>query len=155
MSFEGRIEDLNLRLLPAPGSGGIYQPVRIVDGCAYVSGHGPLCEDESYIIGKVGVDLGVAEAHAAARQTGLAILSSLKSTLGTLDKVDCLIKSFGMVNSSPEFSDHPQVINGYSELMVEVFGQEKGVGARSAVGMGSLPNNMAVEIEAVFKVLTD
>ena len=155
MSAEQKIVDLGLQLPPAPKPGGIYQPVSVHDGLAYVSGHGPLLEDQTYITGRVGADLDTNRAKEAARQTGLAILASLKAKLGSLDKVNRLVKSFGMVNAEPDFAEHPQVINGYSELMREVFGPENGVGARSAVGMGSLPGNMTVEIEAVFEILTD
>lgn len=155
MSAEQKIVDLGLQLPPAPKPGGIYQPVLVHDGLAYVSGHGPLLEDQTYITGRVGADLDTNRAKEAARQTGLAILASLKAKLGSLDKVNRLVKSFGMVNAEPDFAEHPQVINGYSELMRDVFGPENGVGARSAVGMGSLPGNMTVEIEAVFEILTD
>lgn len=152
MTAEKRLIDLKLQLPPAPKPGGVYQPVFVQGNLAYVSGHGPLRCDDSYITGKVGSELEVEEAKLAARQTGLAILSSLRTKLGSLTRVKRLVRSFGMVNAPPDFSEHPQVINGYSELMAEVFGEENGIGARSAVGMGSLPNNMAVEIEAVFEV---
>ena len=155
MSAEQKIVDLGLQLPPAPKPGGIYQPVLVHDGLAYVSGHGPLLEEQTYITGRVGADLDTNRAKEAARQTGLAILASLKAKLGSLDKVNRLVKSFGMVNAEPDFAEHPQVINGYSELMRDVFGPDNGVGARSAVGMGSLPGNMTVEIEAVFEILTD
>jgi enamine deaminase RidA (YjgF/YER057c/UK114 family) len=155
MSAEQKIVGLGLQLPPAPKPGGIYQPVLVHDGLAYVSGHGPQLDDQTYITGRVGADLDTNRAKEAARQTGLAILASLKAKLGSLDKVNRLVKSFGMVNAEPDFAEHPQVINGYSELMREVFGLENGVGARSAVGMGSLPGNMTVEIEAVFEILTD
>ncbi|MBC8326303.1 MAG: RidA family protein [Verrucomicrobia subdivision 3 bacterium] len=152
MGAEHRIEVLNLDLPPAPKPGGVYQPVFISDNFAYVSGHGPLLNDESYITGKVGAELNTEAAKVAARQTGLAILASLRVKLGSLDRVAQLVKSFGMVNATSDFLEHPLVINGYSELMAEVFGPEKGVGARSAVGMGSLPGNIAVEIEAIFEI---
>jgi enamine deaminase RidA (YjgF/YER057c/UK114 family) len=137
MSAEQKLKELGLQLPSAPKPGGVYQPVLIQGNMAYVSGHGPLLKEGSY------------------RQTGLAILASLKASLGSLDRVNRLVKSFGMVNAAPNFSEHPQVINGYSELMCEVFGPVNGVGARSAVGMGSLPGNITVEIEAVFDILTD
>ena len=155
MTAEQKIIEMGLLLPPAPKPGGVYQPVLILGNLAYVSGHGPLLEDQTYITGRVGKDLDVDAAKDAARQTGLAILASLQLKFGTLAKVERLVKSFGMVNADPGFSHHPQVINGYSELMREVFGSENGVGSRSAVGMGSLPGNMVVEIEAVFKVSTD
>jgi|TARA_B100001971_G_C18151177_1_gene515902 enamine deaminase RidA (YjgF/YER057c/UK114 family) len=155
MNAEAKIAELELQLPPAPKPGGVYQPVLIIGNFAYVSGHGPVLEDESYITGRVGSDLDVAEGKSAARQTGLAILASLRAHLGSLDRIKQLVKSFGMVNAMPDFAEHPQVINGYSELMAEVFGPKNGVGTRSAVGMGSLPNNIAVEIEAVFEVISD
>ena len=155
MSAETKIAELKLQLPPAPKPGGVYQPVLIKGNLAYVSGHGPVLEDKSYITGRVGSDLDTAVAKDAARQTGLAILASLRVRLGSLDRVKQLVRSFGMVNATPDFAEHPEVINGYSELMAEVFGPENGVGTRSAVGMGSLPNNIAVEIEAVFEVTDD
>ena len=155
VSVEVKIAELELQLPPAPKPGGVYRPVLVQGNLAYVSGHGPVLEDGSYIIGRVGTDLDTVTAKNAARQTGLAILASLKGHLGSLDRVKQLVKSFGMVNATQDFTEHSQVINGYSELMVEVFGPENGVGTRSAVGMGSLPNNMSVEIEAVFEVIGD
>jgi len=155
VSVEVKIAELELQLPPAPKPGGVYQPVLLLGNLAYVSGHGPVLEDGSYIIGRVGTDLDTVTAKNAARQTGLAILASLKGHLGSLDRVKQLVKSFGMVNATQDFTEHPQVINGYSELMVEVFGPKNGVGTRSAVGVGSLPNNMSVEIEAVFEVIGD
>jgi enamine deaminase RidA (YjgF/YER057c/UK114 family) len=104
------------------------------------------------ICGKVGVDATEASAKDAARVTALAILATLKNHLGSLDRVVRLVKTLGMVNAVPEFGNQPQVINGYSDLMREVFGDD-GVGARSAVGMGSLPGNITVEIEAIFEVV--
>lgn len=149
---ESRIIELKLELPPAPKAMGVYKPVIVVGKMAYVSGHGPLKSDGSLITGRVGADLDLAAGKAAARQTGLAILASLRAALGTLDEIQRLVKTLGMVNSTPEFAEHPKVINGCSELFVEVFGPDLGVGARSAVGMGSLPGNIAVEIEAIFEV---
>lgn len=151
MSAEARLEELNLELPPAPKPGGVYKPVVQVGNLIYVSGHGPIRTDGSLIRGRVGVDLNEEEAFAAARQVGLTILASVRAYLGTLDRVVRTVKSLGMVNAVPEFTRHPQVINGYSELLRDVFG-ENGVGARSAVGMGSLPGNIPVEIEVVFEV---
>jgi enamine deaminase RidA (YjgF/YER057c/UK114 family) len=121
-----------------------------VGNLVYVSGHGPLRPDETYITGRVGTDLTLEEGKAAARQTGLAILASLRSALSSLDRVQRVVKVLGMVNAAADFTAHPQVVNGCSELFAEVWGPEFGVGARSAVGMGSLPANIAVEIEAIF-----
>ncbi|MBI5692464.1 MAG: RidA family protein [Verrucomicrobia bacterium] len=152
MDAESRLVELRLQLPPAPKPGGVYQPVVVVNQIAYVSGHGPLRPDGTLVSGRVGADLTLDEGRAAARQTGLAILATLRAHLGSLNRVKRLVKSLGMVNATPEFAQHPQVINGYSELMAEVFGAEAGVGARSAVGMGSLPGNIAVEIEAIFEL---
>src|SRR6185503_12464170 len=104
------------------------------------------------IDGRVGADLDLEGGKRAARQVGLAILATLRSELGSLNRVKRLVKTLGMVNATPDFRDHPQVINGFSELMADVFGKENGIGARSAVGMGSLPGNIAVEIEAIFEL---
>jgi hypothetical protein len=119
---------------------------------AYVSGHGPLRTDGSFITGRLGGDLDVPAGRAAARQTGLAMLASLRIALGTLDRVSRLVKLLGMVQATPEFRDHPAVINGCSELFAEIWGPDLGVGARSAVGFVSLPNSIAVEIEGIFEV---
>lgn len=152
MSPESRLAELQLVLPPLPKPGGIYQPVVVAGTMAYVSGHGPLQADGTWITGRVGADLTLEQGREAARQTGLAILATLRAHLGSLDRVNRLVKSLGMVNCPPDFAQHPQVINGYSELMAEVFGREAGVGARSAVGMGSLPGHIAVEIEAIFEL---
>ncbi len=150
MNPETRLKELELKLPPAPKPAGVYRPLMVVGNLAYVSGHGPFNEDGSLIIGRVGADLDLDKGKAAARQTGLAILATLREALGTLDKVERVIKVLGMVNCTPEFQKHPQVINGCSELFAEIWGPENGVGARSAVGMSSLPNSIAVEIEAIF-----
>jgi len=151
MGADARIEELKLELPPAPKPVATYVTALKHGNLLYVSGHGPLKPDGSMITGKLGDDLDVETGKAAARQVGLAILATLRSHLGSLDKVRRLIKSLGMVNSAHDFGDQPQVINGYSDLMKEVFG-EIGVGTRSAVGMGALPGNIAVEIEALFEV---
>ncbi len=151
MSAEARIAELKLQLPTPPKPGGVYKPVVQVGNICYVSGHGPLKVDGSLMTGKVGAGVTEEQAKEAARVTGLALLASLRAHLGSLDKVVRLVKSLGMVNAVPEFGRHPQVINGYSELMREIFGED-GVGARSAVGMGSLPGNISVEIEAIFEV---
>ena len=152
MSPEQRLKELNLELPPAPKPVAVYKPLVVVGDMAYVSGHGPLKPDKSLITGRVGADLDLAAGKIAARQVGLAILATLRSELGNLDRVRRLVKVLGMVNSTPDFKDHPQVINGCSELFADVFGKENGIGARSAVGMGSLPGNIAVEIEAIFEL---
>jgi enamine deaminase RidA (YjgF/YER057c/UK114 family) len=152
MSAEARIKELNLQLPPPPKPAGVYKPVVVVGNMAYVSGHGPLKSDGTMISGKVGVETDQQGGYAAARQVGLAILSTLRSQLGSLDRVKRLVKTLGMVNATADFKEHPAVINGYSELMKQVFGDDNGVGARSAVGMGSLPGNISVEIEAIFEL---
>jgi enamine deaminase RidA (YjgF/YER057c/UK114 family) len=151
MSAEARIQELALELPSAPKPVATYLTAARLGDLLYVSGHGPYCSDGSLIIGRLGDDMDIPAGQAAARQTGLAILATLRSHLGSLDKVVKLVKVLGMVNSTPEFGDQPLVINGFSDLMVEVFG-EAGKGARSAVGMGSLPRGIAVEIEAIFQV---
>ena len=153
MSAEAKLSSLGLILPPAPPKGGVYKPVVIIGGVAYVSGHGPYLPDGGMIRGRVGEDLDLAQGHAAARQTGLALLATLKKELGSLDRVKRVIKLLGMVNSTPEFADHPKVINGCSELFAQIWGEDAGVGARSAVGMGSLPGNIAVEIEGIFEIV--
>lgn len=152
MSAEQRIKELGLTLPPIPKPGGVYKPVVVTGNLAYVSGHGPLCADGTLIKGKVGQDLDLAAAQVAARQTGLAILATVRAELGSLDRIKRVIKTLGMVNATPDFPDHPKVINGYSELYAEIWGPDNGVGARSAVGMGSLPGNIAVEIEVIFEL---
>src|SRR5437867_13080983 len=152
MNAETRILELNFELPPAPKPVAVYKPLVIVGNLAYVSGHGPVKSDKSLMVGRVGADLDLATGKLAARQVGLTILATLRSELGSLDRVKRVIKVLGMVNCTPEFRDHPAVINGCSELFRDVFGPENGVGARSAVGMGSLPGNIAVEIEAVFEL---
>lgn len=152
MSHENRLTELQLELPPAPKPIAVYRPLVVCGNLAYVSGHGPLRADKTLITGKVGVDLDLAAGKLAARQVGLAILATLKSELGSLDRVARLIKVLGMVNCREDFRDHPAVINGCSELFADVFGREHGIGARSAVGMGSLPGDIAVEIEAIFEL---
>jgi enamine deaminase RidA (YjgF/YER057c/UK114 family) len=152
MTHEERFARLQLALPTAPRPVAVYRPVVVVQGLAYVSGHGPLRTDGSVIQGRVGAELDLKAGHAAARQVGLAILATLRAHLGSLDKVKRVIKLLGMVNSAPDFYDHPKVINGCSELFADVFGEADGIGARSAVGMGPLPNNIAVEIEAIFEL---
>lgn len=151
MSAEAKLVELGIELPPAPPKGGVYKPVVFTGNIAYVSGHGPYRSDETYMTGKVGADLDTEGATAAARQTGLALLATIRDQLGSLDKVKRVIKTLGMVNATPEFGEHPQVINGCSELFGEVFGDD-GIGARSAVGMGSLPGNIPVEIEIIIEV---
>ena len=152
MSAEENFQKLNLTLPPAPKPLGVYKPLLIVGNFVYVSGHGTIKEDGSLIIGKVGTDFTTDEGKHAARQVGLAILSTLKKNLGSLNRIKRVIKTLGMVNATPDFERHPYVINGCSELFAQVWGEENGVGVRSAVGMGSLPDNIPVEIEVIFEL---
>ena len=152
MTAEARLAKLNLELPPAPKPVAVYKPLVIAGNMAYVSGHGPLKPDKTLITGRVGQDLDLDAGKLAARQVGLAILATLRNELGSLDRVKRVIKVLGMVNATPDFPDHPKVINGCSELFADVFGPDDGIGSRSAVGMGSLPGNIAVEIEAIFEL---
>lgn len=152
MSADARITELNLELPPAPKPAGVYKPLVIAGNMAYASGHGPVKLDGTMIEGRVGDDLDLEAGKIAARQVGLSILATLRVNLGSLDRVGRLVKLLGMVNCTPDFHEHPAVINGCSELFAEVFGEENGIGARSAVGMVVLPGNIPVEIEAIFKI---
>lgn len=152
MSAETHLLELKLELPTAPVPVAVYKPLVMVGNLAYVSGHGPLRTDGTLITGRVGAELTLEEGKGAARQVGLAILATLRKHLGSLDHVKRVVKLLGMVNSAPDFYEHPKVINGCSELFAEIWGPDHGVGARSAVGMGPLPGNIAVEIEAIFEI---
>ena len=152
MSAEARIAELKLELPKAPKPAGTYSPVVVIGDLCYVSGHGPLKTDLTMITGLVGKDLNVEQGQFAARQCGLAILATVRNALGSLDRVNRLVKTLGMVNSAPDFYQQPAVMNGFSQLMADVFGADHGVGARSAVGMGPLPGNIAVEVECIFEL---
>ena len=152
MSADARISELELELPPAPKPAGVYKPCLIIDGMCYVSGHGPLKSDKTLITGRVGDNMDKQQGYDAARQTGLAILATLKANLGSLDKVKRVVKVLGMVQCTDEFGEQPSVINGCSELFAQVFGEENGIGTRSAVGLNALPGDIAVEIEAIFQV---
>ena len=149
---EQRFAQLGLTLPPAPTPIGVYKPFLITGNYLYVSGHGPLKEDKTLVIGRIGMDMDQERGKLAALQVGLTILSTIKTHLGSLDKVKRVIKVLGMVNCVPEFEKHPYIINGCSELFAKVWGEENGIGVRSAVGMGSLPDNIPVEIEAMFEL---
>ena len=153
MNLIDRITDLNLKLPPAPKPVGVYKPILVVDNFLYISGQGPINSDGSLITGKVGSDLDKKEAKLAARQVGLTMLSTILNNFKKINQIKRIVKVLGMVNSDQDFIDHPYVINGFSELMVEVFGEKMGIGVRSAVGM-TLPQNIAVEIEAQFEINT-
>ena len=148
---ESKLTELGLELPKAPKPMGLYKPVLVIGNLLYVSGQGPLKPDGTLIKGKVGKDLTMEEGKLAARQVGLAMLSTIKSNIGDLNKIKRIVKTLGMVNSTSDFEQHPAVINGFSELMADLFGEDNGVGVRSAVGM-ILPGNIAVEIEAMFEL---
>lgn len=152
MSATRAFEALGLVLPPAPKPAGVYKPCLVVGRHVYVSGHGPLLPDGTLIRGRVGRDLDLDGGKHAARQVGLAILATLTAHLGSLDRIGRVIKVLGMVNCTPEFESHPKVINGCSELFAAVWGPDLGIGVRSAVGMGSLPDDIPVEIEAMFEL---
>jgi enamine deaminase RidA (YjgF/YER057c/UK114 family) len=152
MSIEKKLADLNLSLPAVSPSKGIYKRCVVVKNLLYVSGHVSVKDDGTTLKGKLGKDLSDDEGKIAARQSGLAILSSIKDHLGDLDKIKRVIKILGMVNSVPDYENHPAIINGCSELYVQLWGEENGKGVRSAVGMGSLPGNAAIEIEAIFEL---
>ncbi|MEW4456291.1 RidA family protein [Bremerella sp. JC817] len=152
MSFDANLAALNVELPPAPKAMGLYKPAVTVGNLVYLSGHGPLSTDGTLQLGKIGQDLDQEQGYAAARQTGLAMLATLKAHLGSLDKIKRLVKTFGLVNCVDGFSQQPAVINGFSELMKEVFGEDCGIAARSAVGVNALPANMCVEVEAIFEL---
>ena len=151
-SAEKKLASLGWRLPPAPKPVGLYKPVVIVGNLAYVSGHGPLKDDGSLMLGRVGDDLDVAGGQAAAKQTALAMLATLKIQLGSLDRVVRIVKTLGLVRCTDDFGQSPLVINGFSQVFVDLLGSDLGVGARSALGTNSLPNGMAVEVEAIFEI---
>ena len=151
-SVDEKLKELGFELPTLPASKGIYKRCLIDGKNLYVSGHISVNTDGSSITGKLGKDLSEEQGKAAARQCGLAILSSLKAELGDLQKIKRVMKVLGMVNATPEYEKHPIVINGCSELFVELWGEDNGKGVRSAVGMGSLPGNVAVEVEAMFEI---
>lgn len=151
MSAEQRIQELGLELPPAPPKGGVYKPLVTVGNLAYLSGHGPFLPDGSYQTGRLGEDLSLEEGQAAARQVGLALLATIRAELGSLDRVKRVIKTLALVNSTPDFTEQPQTINGFSELFGEVFGDD-GIGARSAMGTNVLPGNIPVEIEVILEI---
>ncbi|MBN9297924.1 MAG: RidA family protein [Filimonas sp.] len=149
---EERFKQLGLTLPPAPAPLGVYKPYLIDGKYLYLSGHGPVQDDKSLIIGRIGADIDMEAGKLAARQVGLTMLSTIKTHVGSLDKVKRVIKVLGMVNCIADFERHPYIINGCSELFAAVWGEENGVGVRSAVGFGSLPDNIPVEIEALFEL---
>lgn len=152
MSADEKLKSLNLDMPPAPKPMGLYKPCVIVDNIAYLSGHGPLKSDGTLINGRLGKDLSVEEGQKAAQQTGMAMLATLQSALGSLDRVKRVVKLLGLVQSTDDFDQQPAVINGCSQLFADVFGEENGISARSAIGTNALPGGIAVEIEGIFEI---
>lgn len=149
---EENLQKLGLELPPTPTPRGVYKPFVIVGDLIYVAGHGPYLKDGGLMKGKIGSEVDVETGIRAAEQTGLAILATLKSAVGSLDKIKRVVKILGMVNCVDSFEDHPKVINGCSDLFAKIWGEENGIAVRSAVGMNSLPINIPVEIEAMFEL---
>ncbi|GAA5510848.1 RidA family protein [Novipirellula caenicola] len=152
MSAEVKLKELGIELPTPPKPVGVYKPIVIAGNMAYLSGHGPLKPNKSLITGRLGLDMDVEAGYDAARLTGLGMLATLKTHLGSLDKVTRLVKLLGLVRCTDGFDKQPAVINGCSELFRDVFGEDAGVAARSALGTNALPGGIAVEIEAIFEV---
>jgi enamine deaminase RidA (YjgF/YER057c/UK114 family) len=152
MTPDERFAQLDLTLPSAPQPMGVYKPLLVDGSHCYVSGHGPLLPDKKFIIGRIGTDMNLDEGKLAAKQVALTILATLKANLGSLNKIKRVVKVLGMVNCAAGFEKHPYIINGCSELFAQVWGEENGIGVRSAVGVGSLPDNIPVEIEALFEL---
>jgi enamine deaminase RidA (YjgF/YER057c/UK114 family) len=156
MSAEARLAaklaQLGLELPPAPEPKGVYKPLILLDTLAFTSGHLPTLSSGTLVKGRVGADLDVAAGYHAAMLAGLGILATLRKALGSLNHVRRVVKVFGMVNCTDDFEQQPAVLNGCSELLAEVFGPEAGIGARSAIGVNTLPLGVPVEIEAVFEI---
>lgn len=152
MSAELKLVELGISLPPAPKPIGLYKPMLIVGNLAYLSGHGPLNSDGTLHLGRVGDDITLEQGNRAARQTGLALLATIRANLGSLDRVVRVVKLLGLVRCTEAFDKQPAVINGCSQLFVDLWGSDLGIGVRSALGTNSLPSGMAVEIEAIFEI---
>jgi enamine deaminase RidA (YjgF/YER057c/UK114 family) len=154
--IDEKLKSLGLELPPAPKPIGLYKPMLIVGGLIYVSGHGPLKSDRTLITGRLGGKqadgLTLEQGQNAARQTGLAILATLKAGLGSLDRIARVVKLLGLVRCTDDFDQQPAVINGCSQLFVDLWGDDHGIGVRSALGTNALPGGIAVEIEAIFEI---
>ena len=155
MSIETRLKELGIELPPAPKPVGNYVPGVLVGNLLFMSGCGPRHADGRSMTGKLGADVDMERGYEAARLVALNMLANIRAVLGSLDRVERVVKTLGMVNCTPEFNDMPKVINGFSDLFVELLGPENGRGARSAVGMGALPGQIAVEVEMVLQVRAD
>ena len=149
---EQKLQALGLELPPAPKPVGLYKPMLLVGNLAYLSGHGPLKSDKTLITGRLGADMSLEEGFNAARQTGLAMLATLKEGLGSLDRVSRVVKLLGLVRCTDDFGQSPAVINGCSQLFLDLWGDDHGIGVRSALGTNALPGSIAVEIEAIFEI---
>ncbi len=152
MSAEARLAELGIVLPPAPKPGGVYKPLVRVGNLAWLSGHGPCLDGETYQTGRVGAEVNLEQAQVAARNTGLSLLATMKRELGSLDRVSRLIKTLALVNCTDDFTQQPLVVNGFSDLFAEVFGPDAGVGARSALAANTLPGNIPVEIEIIVEL---
>jgi enamine deaminase RidA (YjgF/YER057c/UK114 family) len=152
MSFESRLIELGLELPPPAKSIGVYRPIHVAGGMICLSGHGPVRPDGTATCGRLGENLDVAAGYDASRRAAMATLATLRGHFGNLDAVRRIVKTTAFVNAAPSFKEHPAVVNGFSELMRDVFGSEAGIGARSAVGVASLPGGWAVEIETIFEL---
>ncbi len=152
MDAEKRLAELGIKLPPPTRSLAIYKKIVVVDRMAYLSGHIPISEDGEIMRGKVGRDVTVEQANAAARRCGIALLATLRNEIGSLNRVSRLVKTTGMVNCTDDFTQQPEVVNGCSQLIVDLFGEDCGKGARAAVGMASLPRGAICEIEMIFEL---
>lgn len=152
MSVEQRVKELGLELPPVPKPIGNYVGGVLVGELLFMSGVGPRLKEGGSIAGKLGADTTTEQGYAAARVVGLNMLANVRAVLGSLDRIERVVKVLGMVNCTPQFAEMPKVINGFSDLFVEVLGEQRGRGARSAVGMAALPNGIAVEVEMVLQV---
>ena len=152
MNTDEKMISLGIELPSRPVAAGLYKPLFLDGDLAYFSGHLPINFDGSMISGCVGVDLTQEQATFAARQAGLNVLATVKAELGSLNRVCQVVKILGMVNAPSNFSQHPQIVNGCSELFRDIWGEDKGIGVRSAFGVSGLPANACVEIEGIFKI---
>jgi enamine deaminase RidA (YjgF/YER057c/UK114 family) len=152
VSAEARLQELGIELPPIPPAVGNYVGAVAVGDILFVAGHGPFQDGRPQFIGKLGREFGVEEGQQAARLVALNMLATIRETVGSLDRVKRVVKLLCLVNSMPEFGDQPKVANGASDLLVELFGEERGKHARSAIGMGALPFGIAVEIEGIFEL---
>ena len=150
--IDKKLAQLDLTLPPAPKPVGLYKPMLIVGNLAYVSGHGPLQSDGKLITGRLGADMTLEQGQAAAKQTGLAMLATLRAGLSSLDRIVRVVKILGLVRCTDDFGQSPAVINGCSQLFVDLWGDDLGIGVRSALGTNALPGGIAVEIEAIFEI---